>query len=311
LALAKRGFHPAATIADFGLGLRAGQTAALPDVPCRGDVFHAQQDGPTLVRYLDNRAYEAIAQRSDLEQRRARHERQQGRKDASLGAQLRHARDKEDRAVTLADDVATLLGWLRQDVLAVSGPAYAVRGALYDWIVAELQAREAQQRHRLRPLRTLLQNQRDELLEFARQLEQDLHAVAVAHAVSDAVVEEVRQVLALPARCPERWQREQALWRRLGSRYPVVRVAVAALVAWVVRASSVVENLNGRLRGYFFLRRQLGPDYLALLQFFLNHRRFVRSERPERAGKSPAALLTGQEHPHWLALLGYTPFARH
>ena len=34
-------------------------------------------------------------------------------------------------------------------------------------------------------------------------------------------------------------------------------------------------------------------DYLALLQFFLNHRRFLRSERPERVGKSPAELLGG------------------
>ena len=77
-----------------------------------------------------------------------------------------------------------------------------------------------------------------------------------------------------------------------------------------VRASSVIENLNSRLRSYFFLRRHLGPDYLALLQFFLNHRRFLRSERPERVGKSPAELLTGQAHPHWLEMLGYTRFSR-
>jgi hypothetical protein len=43
---------------------------------------------------------------------------------------------------------------------------------------------------------------------------------------------------------------------------------VAALSGQVVRASSLVENLNGRLRSYFFLRRQLGSDYLALLQFY-------------------------------------------
>ena len=77
-----------------------------------------------------------------------------------------------------------------------------------------------------------------------------------------------------------------------------------------VRASSLVENVNSRLRSYFFLRRHLGNDYLALLQFFLNHRRFPRSQRPERAGKSPAELLTGQSHRHWLELLGYQRFSR-
>jgi len=47
-----------------------------------------------------------------------------------------------------------------------------------------------------------------------------------------------------------------------------------------------------------------------LLQFFLNHRRFLRSERPERVGKSPAELLTGKAHPHWLEMLGYSRFSR-
>ena len=48
----------------------------------------------------------------------------------------------------------------------------------------------------------------------------------------------------------------------------------------VVRASSLVENLNSRLRSYFFLQQHLGKDYLTLLQFFLNHRRYLRSEDP-------------------------------
>jgi hypothetical protein len=35
-----------------------------------------------------------------------------------------------------------------------------------------------------------------------------------------------------------------------------------------------------------------------------------RSDRPEREGKSPAELLTGQAHPHWLEMLGFTRFRR-
>ena len=85
---------------------------------------------------------------------------------------------------------------------------------------------------------------------------------------------------------------------------------MAELASETVRASSLVENLNSRLRSYFFLRRHLGQDYLALLQFFLNHRRLARSDRHERAGKTPAELLTGQSHRHWLELLGYTRFRR-
>ena len=76
------------------------------------------------------------------------------------------------------------------------------------------------------------------------------------------------------------------------------------------RASSLVENLNSRLRSYFFLRRWLGDSYLGVLQFFPNHRRFIRSQVPERVGKSPKELLTGKSHPHWLELLGFKRFQR-
>jgi hypothetical protein len=49
---------------------------------------------------------------------------------------------------------------------------------------------------------------------------------------------------------------------------------------------------------------------LELLQFFLNHRRFMRSERAERAGRSPRELLEGKGHGHWLELLGHQPLKR-
>jgi hypothetical protein len=61
---------------------------------------------------------------------------------------------------------------------------------------------------------------------------------------------------------------------------------------------------------YFFLRRHLGQGYLDLLRFFMNHRTFARSERPERVGKSPTELMTGKQHPHWLELLGFERFRR-
>jgi hypothetical protein len=76
------------------------------------------------------------------------------------------------------------------------------------------------------------------------------------------------------------------------------------------RAQGPCLLVASRLRTYFTLRRQLGTPYLGLLQFFLNHRTYLRSQRPEWVGKSPAQLLTGTSHPHWLELLGFTRFQR-
>ena len=40
LDVMEQGFDPDYTIADGGSGLRAGQKAVMPEVPCHGDVFH-------------------------------------------------------------------------------------------------------------------------------------------------------------------------------------------------------------------------------------------------------------------------------
>ncbi len=125
-----------------------------------------------------------------------------------------------------------------------------------------------------------------------------------------AVLREVLAVQGLEERRGQRWRQEAALRGQLRGRYHRVRTAVAAVAGRGVRASSVAENLNSRLRGYFQLWRQVGAGSLALLQFYLNHRPFPRSEHAERVGQSPAELSTGQKHGHWLELLGYQRFSR-
>ena len=47
-----------------------------------------------------------------------------------------------------------------------------------------------------------------------------------------------------------------------------------------------------------------------LLQFSLNHRTFMASRKLERRGKSPAELMTGEKHPHWLEMLGFQRFPK-
>ena len=73
----------------------------------------------------------------------------------------------------------------------------------------------------------------------------------------------------------------------MGHKFQALFDAVGQALARTPRSSSLVENLNSRLRNYFTLRRHLGDSYLSLLQFFLNHRTLMRSRRAERNGKSP------------------------
>jgi hypothetical protein len=308
--LQERGFAPEAVIADAGQGIRKGQKLALPDIPFRGDVFHGLKMVTELVVYLENRAYDAISACDKLERKQALHERRQGRRDLKLSQQIRRANSAEQQAVCLADEVALLSQWLQGDIFTVAGPSFSDRCVLYDYIVEELRAREKLCLYRIGKLATALTNQRNDLLAFAAQLDRDLQMVADEFEVSLTVVRQILQMQALDPNRSRRWQEQSRLQEQLGSRFYHLGEAVADVTRQTVRASSIIENFNSRLRSYFFLRRHLGPGYLQLLQFFLNHRRFLRSEHPQRVNKSPAELLTESGHPHWLEMLGYQPFSR-
>ena len=310
LELQERGLRPDFVVADAAQALRTAQAEVMPGVPCHSDVFHALREVHEVVRILENRAYAAMTAYDTWEIQNVRSKQRQGRANASAAAHGRHAAPKQAQAIQLADDVAVLARWLRRDVLALAGPSHAERIALYDFIVAELKARVSQAPQLLGRLATYLRRQRDNLLAFAARLDRGLAEVADRFAIAPECVRDLFAVQTLPLDSPRRWHRDAPLRRLLGDRYFPLSEALDDLRRRSVRASSLAENLNSRLRNYFSLRRHLGNDYLTLLQFFVNHRHFPRSTVAERRGKSPAEILTGQSHPHWLELLGYTRFSR-
>ena len=138
------------------------------------------------------------------------------------------------------------------------------------------------------------------MLAFAGVLDDKLAALAQRRNVP---LYRVRQVLQLQRKQPSTsayWARWNELHGELGPRFLPIEAEVRQAMEETPRASSMVENLNSRLRKYFFLRRHVGEGYLSLLQFFLNHRTFLRSRRVHRVGNSPAQLLSGKPHAHWL-----------
>ena len=305
LDAAEQGLDPDYTIADAGQGLRAGQRAAWGDTPCHGDVFHIQRQCDGLANTLARLAKGATSRRQTLQAKMGRTG-QRG-PDDELVAQLALARQAETQAHALARDIRTLTQWLRHDVLALAGPALATRQALFDFVVEELAHRKPGDLRRIHPVRVALQNQRDTLLAFAGVLDDKLAAIAQTHAIAEPIVREACVLHRLPSTTSAYWQGWNRLRATTGGKFHTLFDAVSRAMADTPRSSSLVENLNSRLRPYFTLRRHLSGAYLDLLRFFLNHRRFLRSRRAERQGKSPCELMTGQGHPHWLTLLGLGP----
>jgi hypothetical protein len=305
----KQGLRPDYTIADGGLALRAGQRAAWgAAVPCHGDVFHAERDLGAVASFLEHRAAGCRLARQKLERKMEQAKRRgQGHR---WSRKLVVAQEAEAQAATLALDIRTLAEWLEKDILSAAGPSLAIRRELFDFVVEELFRREPLCPHRIEPVRVALQKQRDDLLAFAGQMEEEFTVLATQFQVAPRRVQEVCELEGVDQNTAAYWQRQGHLQRELAGRFEPLRAAVRQVIDHTPRASSLVENLNSVLRNYFFLRRELGDGFLELLRFFLNHRPFLRSERLQRVGKSPAQLLTGRPHAHWLELLGFEPFSR-
>jgi hypothetical protein len=307
LELRDRGLDPRFAIADGGTGLRAGLRQALPGVPCRADVWHPLRDLGEVARFLENRAYDAIETADKLRRRLSR----KPGDDAALRQKSEAAAREQDRAIALADGVSSLLRRLRDEVLCVAGPPLADRRGSFDLVLQGLSQWRAWCEHRLAPVCSTLAAQKEDLLGFVEQMDHDVACLALYAKVSESTVREMVAVQEMAETDGRRWVRDAALRASLAGRYHEVSGLVEGLREGVLRGSGAVENLNSRLRNYFFLRKEIGSSgYLDLLRFFLNHRRFLRSEHPQRVGKSPAELLGGQPHAHWLELLGYQRFSQ-
>ena len=264
----QQGLNPDYTIADAGQGLRAGQKAAWGDKPCHGDVFHIQHQCEALANTLASIAKGARARRKKLQAKTGK-----TRHDPDFADRTALALQAEAAAQALAGDIRTLSAWLANDVLALAGPSLNIRKEMFDFIVAEMKRREVDDPRRIRPVRTALEHQRDDLLAFAGILDDKLAMIARTHALSEHVVRAACVLHRKPSTSPTYWQGWNRLRAKLGRKFEAVFGAVAQAMAQTPRSSALVENLNSRLRNYFTLRRQLGGAYLDLLQFFLNHRR--------------------------------------
>ena len=262
-----------------------------------------------MANGLARQAKEATTRRIEVEQKIAK-ARLTNSMTQKLTIQQVKAKRREAGLVARAQDVKILLQWFSHDVLALAGPDLAERQELFDFIEVELKQRASKPYLTLRKLRKALHNQRDQLLAFAGVLDQKLDAIAIRFELPLQAVRDACLLHRKHETSNAYWERWNQLHTQLSGKFHGVMEAVGEALKETLRASSIVENLNSCLRNCFFLRRSLGYDYLSLLQFFLNHRCFIRSLKPKRVGKSPKQLLTGEAHSHWLELLGFKRFQK-
>ncbi len=306
LDLINQGFDPDYTIADFGNGLREGQQIACSHIPCHGDVFHIIQTLQELKRYFANRLKSRISYLTKIEIKMEKAKIKGN--PQKLSTKLSDARKDKEKFDELSKSINILVSWMQHDILKTEGPDPETRRDLYDFVVDEIKKMELIHPHRIKSVRTTLENQRDKVLAFVDVLNSKFEFISQRYDVPLYLLWKLCELQRYSQSGVGYYNKEKELRQILKYKFYFLQNEVIEAMNNVHKASSSVENLHSRLSGYFSLRKHIGNNYLELLRFYLNHTPFLRSENPERVGKTAAEVLTKKQHPHWLEMLGYKHF---
>jgi len=302
--LQTHGLEPNKFIADFGTGLRSGLNLAYPNIPCNGDVFHVLFDLKKLSLYFKNRkkSRDTITLELLAKFNKAKH----SDKKEKLLDKITIATEDAKKFSHLSSSISTLVDWMAHDVLAIAGSDPEGRKNLYDFIVDELKLLEKIHPHRIKASRITLENQKDNILAFTFEMDVEFAELAKIVHVAKSDLWTLCELNRCQRFSEKYYQRSEKIREKLGStKYVLLMGLVAQIIKNTTRSSSLVENLNSRIRPFCNLRKQMGNNFSELLKFFLNHNSLSCSRKKERKNKTPAEILNKKSHPHWLEMLGF------
>ena len=199
---------------------------------------------------------------------------------------------------------------MQHDVLQLAGHPPEDRAMLYDFIVSEMTVLASQHPHRIEAIVNSLHHQREALLEVTNELNALFLKLAQHYHVSIETIWAVCYTARYGMDGCKYNEQSSALESLIGEQYDEIEDAVLLILETTHRCSSMVENLNSRVRPYLDERKAISQKLLGLIQFYLNHKPFMRSKHERLVNKTPAQAMTGKPHKPWLEMLGFECFQR-
>ena len=286
------------TINDGGTGLNAGIPKAFPLITIQADTFHALHGMGKEVNKAERKAEASIKAEAELEKRV-----QGPRPLQKTKEKLDKIRPETEELINEYDTLFILFSWLKQ-LLGFSGYCISETMGLITFVLEEMEKvsskfpgiiKEAEKIRKILP----------SLLSFISRLEKSFESCAELHGIPLEAFRAMYRQLAYSTQSVEYFEIEYALWDMLKDNYNMARTLFAQQLKTVKKASSLVENLNGRIRKYMDVKRVVPTGFFVLMKVYFNMRRYRRSRYPGRVGKSPLELLTGESHADFLDALGY------
>ncbi len=285
-------------VSDRGTGLQTGIPKAFPEIAMQPDVFHSLRPIGREVAALERKAYQLVGKEATLEQRL------QGtglRKKTQ--EQLVQTREDVRKAIDLYDVLSILFSWL-VELVGWSGYSYEDTCMLAEWVLSEMEYATPSREDfhiRLHKFRRNL----PQILSFIRRMETEFKKSALKNGYPLEAFSLFYKERAYVAQTWECSQIEYKLGNLLCKRYTEVREEFERILSSAKRASSMVENVNGRIRTYMNLKRIVPKSFFTLMKVYFNTKKYRRSRVPQRIGKSPIELLTGKEYPEFLECVGF------
>ncbi len=306
LDLIEQGYGPETTIIDGAKGLIGGHQEVLKSTVLRHDHFHMIMDLKDVGRFITNEESSAVTAALKLLNRADKsrnEEKKQTLKDAGNAALIELSMLEEARKM-----FKLLSSWLQYDVLQLAGHPPETRTELYDFIVAEMEALALKHPHRIDAIVSSLKNQRVALLDASNELNKQFEALASQYLVPIETIWAICYAARYDIDSIKGHEASCELESLLGLQYEEIEDAVLHILETTHRCSSMIENFNSRLRPYLDERKFMSKKSLGLIQFYLNHKPFMRSKHKTLVGKTPAEALTGKPHKPWLEMLWFTPW---
>ena len=286
------------SINDGGSGLMSGIPQAFPNIEIQSDTFHTLYTMGKEVSKLERKANKLINNEAALT------ENLNGKRPRIKNKEkLEKIQPLTEEAIRIYDLMYILLNWFKE-MLSFSGYNMAEALELSEWILSEmnnLAVDNPSLQKEVHKARKVLPS----LLLFIGRLERGMEVLANEMGVPDEAFHLMYKQFTHSAGSPQDREIQYKLARTLSEQYDKVQSAFVQLLNRTKKASSLVENLNGRIRVFIEVKRIIPSDFFVLLKVYFNTRRYPRSRYKERIGKSPLELLTGTPKPDFLEILGY------
>ena len=294
-----RGLAPDVNVSDGASGLKKGVEQAFPGMLQQADVFHMLRNLGREVKGIEKYALSELKAYYDAQYKIF--VRKRGKPDKKVGNLYWKLKGEIDGILHRTDEVLILFDWLQESV-GFTGDCYERSKRICEWILDEMSQRFPERQKYQQAIQSFRAHL-GELLSFLLRLEQKMAEKSKDFPridISDfRLMYQQRRTTSNQA-----WEcMEVRLWRRFGNRLPEAREVLEKMLRSTHRASSMIENLNGRLRCFMNLKREIPEQFLILIKVYFNTKKQMRSRHEEWKGTSALERLTGKRTPEFLDIV--------